>query len=172
DREAHVGQADLGVDDLLRQFAAVIARILVVQHADDQVANVALAAALERATELVHEDQGDSVLAQPVLQLDGIGPIIRSGQSVASRDEYLRAAAVGQGRPEQGIEAGARELVARATVVEEQIRLSVAAAPDHAVDLLGCAAEDDAQLLGLAACPADVLGGGLMLAATIPGVEE
>jgi hypothetical protein len=89
-REAHPGQPNLGVDHLLGQVTAVLARLLVIHERGDQFADVASLARLDRRHDAVGEHQGDAIVAEEALQLQRIHRVVGARQSVAARDEDVR----------------------------------------------------------------------------------
>ena len=82
DGEAPLGQLDLGVDELLGQVAAELARRIVVDDAGQEVGQADALASGEGREDLVHQDQRQA--GRPELELDrqGIERIVRAGDPV------------------------------------------------------------------------------------------
>ena len=170
--KAGLGQIELGIEDLLRQIATLLAGAIVVNHGDDGFAQVPLTAG-QRRQDLVHENQRHARLTQAGLHLHGVERIIGTSKAVAARDEDVRDVEVGPGEAEQRIQAGTLQLIALDAIVEEEIAVLRAAVADHGLDVLGRAAEADTKGGGLALSPAHIFAGsGFMFAAGVAGIEE
>jgi hypothetical protein len=88
-------------------------------------------------------------------------------------DEDMADVVIAEGEAEEGIQSGPLQLVALDALVEEEIAVLGTALADHGLEVLGRAAEVDAEGSGLALRPAHIVPGpGFMLATGVARREE
>jgi len=171
-RVAHTCKFELRVNDLLRQGAAFLAGVIVIDHGDDRLAEVALAASQGRQG-FVHENQRQAGLAQRVLHLHRIGRVVGAGETIPSRDEDMSDAQIGARDAEEGVEAGPLKLIAFDPIIKKQVAVLKTSVPNHRLNVFRRTGEGDAKAGGLALCPAHEFAGGvLVFAAGVSGIEK
>ncbi|MCE9608253.1 MAG: hypothetical protein K8U03_25490 [Planctomycetia bacterium] len=165
-RKTRLRQHQLREQTFLGKYPKIFPGLIIVDERNDYIPDGIAAAEIQRRYDTIHEDQSDAKSPKPDLELHTFNRVIRSCQSVTTRNEDMRHVSVKLDALEQSVETGSRKQISFYIEIEKNVAALRRAVAHHLFDDFRCACKGKTFFFGPRYCRADIFAGSRFVFAT------